>query len=194
MSAALASYAPVNIPTRVLRRRAFSAQRGINAQRPWLRIRTTRAFTEVHLTVPVSPGHYQTFSVKISNEMVRRALMKRGIHLQIGFSLGGIWKGIKKVAKATGVSAVLNVASKVLKNPIVSSVFPVASIAARAVEAGTGLLNAATAAKHGSPKAKKVAKAMIAKAAKAAKAGNPVAQSALTLASRAYKITVTPLG
>jgi hypothetical protein len=159
---------------------------------PWLRIKQTRTHTDVALMLQLAPGQWWTFSARVDHATIRRVLQKHGVEYEIGFSLGGLWKGIKKVAKATGVSKVLSVASKVLKNPIVTAVFPVASIAARATEAGVGLLNAASAAKKGTPAEKERAKKLIAAAHKQAKGGNEVAKQAIKVATRTYRITVQP--
>ena len=159
--------------------------------RVWLRVKYTKPYTLVTLVVPVAPGHFQSFSAKVDNRMVLRALRRHGV--EIGFSLGGLWKGVKKVAKKIGVTKVLNVAKKVLQNPIVTAVFPVASIASRAVSSGVDMLNAATAAKKGTPKAKAAGRALLKRAASRAKAGDPVASNALKLASRVYQIQVQPL-
>jgi hypothetical protein len=158
---------------------------------PWLRIKQGNAYTDVTLTVQLAPGQWTSFHARVDHQMIRRVLQRAGV--EIGFSLGGIWKGIKKVAKATGVSKVLSIASKVLKNPIVTAVFPVASIAARATEAGMGMLNAATRAKRGTP-ADKIAAATLIKASHAkAKGGDPVHQGAIKMLSRTYRIVVEPL-
>lgn len=159
----------------------------------WLRFRVTRAFTDVTLTVLVGRGMWQSITVRVDNAMVQRVLEKRGVSLEVGFSLGGIWKAVKSVAKATGVSKVLSIAKGVLKNPIVTTIFPVASIAARAVEAGGALLDAATKAKSGKPADKAAAKALVANAQRLASQGDPAAQAGLQLASRAYRIVVNPL-
>lgn len=163
------------------------------ASGPWLRIKQTRTHTDVALSLLLAPGQWWTFSARIDHATVRRALQRHGIEYEVGFSLGGLWKGIKKVAKATGVSKVLGMASKVLENPIVTAVFPVASVAARATKAGVGLLNAATAAKKGTPADKAKAKAMLQETKRLAKGGNKVAKSALKVASRAYRIVVAPM-
>lgn len=171
---------------------AYGAARKLDAvSGPWLRIRQFRDYTDVSLTISLAPGQWWTIHARVEHAAIRRILQRAGV--EVGFSLGGIWKGIKKVAKATGVSKVLNVASKVLKNPIVTAVFPVASIAARATEAGVGMLNAATAAKKGTPEAKAAAVKMIKHAQGKAKAGDPVAQQSLNVLARAYKLVVLPL-
>jgi hypothetical protein len=160
---------------------------------PWLRIKQTRTHTDVALTLQLAEGQWWTFCARVHHKSIRRVLQRHGIEYEVGFSLGGLWKGIKKVAKATGVSKVLSVASKVLENPIVTAVFPVASVAARATKAGVGLLNAATAAKKGSPADKAKATAMVKEAKRLADGGNPVAQKALKVATRAYRIVVKAL-
>jgi hypothetical protein len=165
----------------------------------WLYIKQNPSFTDVALQVPVGNGQWQTFHARVDHKMIRDLLMRGGIKIagfdpEIGFSLGGIWKAVKKVAKATGVSKVLKVASSVLKNPVVTAMFPVASIAARAVESGTHLLNAATIAKKSKdPRARAAAKQLIAQAHQLAAGGDPVAKAGLQVAQRAYKIVVQPL-
>lgn len=158
---------------------------------PWLRIKQNRLYTDVSLTLPLAPGQWWTIHARVEHAAIKRVLQRSGV--EIGFSLGGLWKGIKKVAKATGVTKVLNIASKVLKNPIVTAVFPVASIAARATEAGVGMLNAVTAAKKGTPAAKAAAVKMVKHAQSKAKGGDPVAQQSLNVLARAYKLVVLPL-
>ena len=167
--------------------------RKASAGGPWLRIKQTRTHTDVALTLQLAEGQWWTFCARVDHRSIRRVLQRHGVEYEVGFSLGGLWKGIKKVAKATGVSKVLNVASKVLENPIVTAVFPVASVAARATKAGVGLLNAATAAKKGTPADKAKAAAMVKEAKRLADGGNPVAKKALKVASRAYRIVVKAL-
>ncbi len=171
----------------------LASVRKSSAGGPWLRIKQSRDHTDVALTVQLAPGQWFTFSVRVDHTMIRRVLQRYGVEYEIGFSLGGLWKGIKKIAKATGVSKVLKTAASVLKNPIVTAVFPVASIAARATEAGVMLMNAATKAKKGTPKEKAEAVQLIKAAHAKAKGGDPVAQKALKVASRAYRIVVMPL-
>lgn len=165
----------------------------------WLYIKQNPSYTDVALQVPIGNGQWQTFHTRVDHAMVRDLLMRgaikvEGFNPEIGFSLGGIWKAVKKVAKATGVSKVLKVASSVLKNPVITAMFPVASIAARAVETGTHLLNAATIAKKSKdPRARSAAKQLMAQAQTLAKGGDPVAKAGLEVAQRAYRIVVQPL-
>lgn len=172
---------------------AYGAARSTQNQihGPWLRIRQNRAYTDVSLTLSLAPGQWWTIHARVDHATIRAILQRAGV--EIGFSLGGLWKGIKKVAKATGVSKVLETAGKILKNPIVTTVFPVASIAARATEAGVGLLNAATKAKKGTPADKAAAAKLIREAHAKAKGGDPVAKHAVQMAARAYKLVVLPL-
>lgn len=169
------------------------------AVQTWLYIKQSPGYTDVALQVPIGDGQWQTFHTRVDHEMIRKLLMNGSVKIEgfdpeVGFSLGGIWKAVKKVAKATGVSKVLKVAAGVLKNPVITAMFPVASIAARAVESGTHLLNAATVAKKSKdPKARQAAKMLMAKAQQQAAGGDEAAKAGLQIAQRAYRIVVQPL-
>lgn len=174
------------IHARVQQRSGPLAQRCAPGK-PWLRVRQSGKYTDVHLVVPVSPGQCQTFSVRVDNDMVRRWLMRHVV--QVGFSLGGIWRAVKKVAKATGISSVLKVASKALDNPIIKSVVPVAGIVGPALKAGRALLGAQMAAGRGDPRAKKLV--LAAQTIARQRRDHPVAQGH-AIATRAYRIIVSP--
>ena len=157
--------------------------------RPWLKIRYTKPITEVHLIVPLGRGQYQTFSARVDNSIIRQALLRAGVALEVGFSLGGLWKKIKKVGKAIGVDKVLKLGKAVLNNPILNTVLPVTKLAGTALTAATGLLAAKKAAAKGDPRAKQI----LAATHKLAAGGNAQAKAGLAMASRLYQIQVTPL-
>jgi hypothetical protein len=157
---------------------------------PWLRIRFTRAHTTVHLVVPLGGGHFQTFSTVVDNKMVEQMLRARGVALEVGFSLSGIWNSVKKVASKIGVTKVLGLASKVLDNPIIRTVLPVTNLVAPALSVAKNLLAVKAGAAKGNPKAKR---ALVALAAKH-RAGkvSPDVRKGMDLAERVYTLRVTP--
>lgn len=174
------------------------------ASGPWLRIKQDRRWTVVQLTLLEAPGTYRTHTVRVDNNMIKAWLLKHGVRvgeLEIGFSLGGLWKGIKKVAKKVGITKVLSVAAKVgksiISNPIVNTLLPVTAIANTALNVTSGLVSAAAhlvkAKKSGDKKGIKKAKALLRAAKKAAKKGHPVAQTALAQTARIYKLAISPM-
>lgn len=174
------------------------------AHGPWLRIKQDRRWTVVQLTLLEAPGTYRTHTVRVDNEMIKRWLLQHGVRvgeLEVGFSLGGLWKGIKKVAKKVGITKVLKVASSVgksiISNPIVNTIMPVTAIANTALKATSGLIAAAShlakAKKSGDKKGVAKAKQLIAATQKAAKQGHPVAKTALAQTARLYKLAITPI-
>jgi hypothetical protein len=179
---------------------------------PWLRIQQSRQWTIVQLTLLEAPGVYRTHTARIDNNMVKAWLLKYGVRvgeLEIGFSLGGLWKSIKKVAKKVGITKVLSIASKVgksiLSNPIVNAVLPVTILANQALKVTHGLISAAGHLVKG----KKGDKVSQAKAVKlinatkvAAKHGSPIAKTALKQAkqiapllgsARSYNLILQPM-
>jgi hypothetical protein len=157
----------------------------------WLRIRYTKPKTYVTLTVPVGPGAFQTFSAAVDNRMIRAKLSRAGV--EVGF-LGGLWKGIKKVAKATGITKVLSIAKKAL--PIAAKFLPPpASIAAAgaslAINTGASLIKAGRKRKKGDKKGARRDVRRIAKAAARAKTklGAAKTSAALKTGGKLYRLT-----
>lgn len=170
---------------------------------PWLRIQQNRQWTIVQLTLLEAPGTYRTHTVRVNNDMIRQYLLKHGVRigeLEVGFSLGGLWRGIKKVAKKVGITKVLKVASSVgksiISNPIVNTLMPVTGIANVALKATSGLISAAShlakAKRTGDKRGVARAKKLIQATQRAAKRGHPVAKTALAQSARIYKIAITP--
>ena len=131
----------------------------------------------------------------VDNAAVERELRRRG--MLVGFSLGGIWKAVKKVAKKTGISKVIKLAKKTL--PLAAKILPPpANLAALGAGAAIGtasdLLHAAAAKKQGNRarEALYVARAATRGKAYEAIAGPQARRRVLRGGARLYRIMVQP--
>ena len=122
---------------------------------------------EAVLTITLPDGNHFRFSAQADPHEIAAALA--ALHPEVGgFSLGGLWKGIKKVAKSVATSKVFKMAGSALAMaaPALGPLAPMALGASAAMKASTALL----AAKHHSAKGNKAgADKLIAYAANAAK-------------------------
>lgn len=152
--------------------------------KPWLVIRQQGELTIVHLHVPLGGGQFVTFSARVDNRKVLAALRRAGIDVQVAGLFGDIWKGVRKVARATGVSKVLSIATKVLKSPILQAVIPGAPLATRALGIAAHMVVARKAAAKGDPRAKEALR----RAGELAAGRDPLARMARTQADQLYRI------
>lgn len=157
-----------------------------------LTVRYTKPWTYVELHVPECR---KVVRAKVDNRKVEAMLRRNG--LTIGFSLGGIWKAVKKVAKKTGIAKVVKLAKKAL--PLAAKFLPppanlAAAGAAAAVGTAEDLIRAAGARKHGNraKEALHVARAVKRGRAYSAIAGPTARRRALRGGARLYRLVVQP--
>lgn len=113
---------------------------------------------------------------------VVRAIIDRAIKAaepSVGFSFKKLFKAAAKIAGKVAKSKVLQMAGKIINNPLVKAIIP--PQISMALGAANAAMKAIRAAKGGSAEAK----AAIAKAAGQARGGNPIAAAALKAAAAA---------
>lgn len=96
------------------------------------------------LTVTLPNGHMMRFTAEGNPHDILAALQRENPHVIAGFSLGGLWRGIKKVAKTVATSKVFKIAAGALAvvAPFVGPLAPVLFAGAGAMKATTALLAA----------------------------------------------------
>lgn len=128
---------------------------------------------EAVLTVSLPDGHEMRFRAKCDPHEVATALASLRPEIG-GFSLGGLWKGIKKITKAVATSKVFKLAGTAIAMaaPALGPIAPAALAAAAGMKGATALLAARTHAAKGNHEA---AKKLVAYASKAAQAAATIA-------------------
>jgi len=146
------------------------ATNGFKPQPPVVRFSEDGKWLYAHLMVHVGPGQVIGFRSRTDLSEIERQ-MRDGA--EVGGFFGSIFKGISKavktVGKATGLNKVVGVAMKVLDNPILKTVFPVAGLASAGLHVAKNLITAQAAKAAGKPEL--ASKALAYSAAIADKAG-----------------------
>ncbi len=125
---------------------------------------------EAVLTITLPNGHTFRFTAQADPHEIAAGLA--AMHPEVGgFSLGKLWKGIKKTAKAVATSGVFKTAASALAMaaPALGPLAPMALGASAAMKASTALLAAKTHAAKGTPQGKAAAAKLVEYAGAAAK-------------------------